>query len=223
MTMNPNDERDEVETLLPWYAKGTLDAVNRQRVEEALSRWPQLRESLRLVEEDRDETIALNEGLSAPSPDAWARIVAATAAEPRRRTANARFAWLARFFGLGAEPNLTRLAWIGAAVAAVILAQGAAILALALTPSRSGATYQTATAKPKEGAEVLITFAPDARISDISAFLKERHGSIDEGPRSNWYSVRFGNKRLSTEETNALVEELRAFPIVQSAQPGGGD
>ena len=68
---------------------------------------------------------------------------------------------------------------------------------------------------------MLITFAPDARIGDISAFLKERHGSIDEGPRSNWYSVRFGNRRLSTEETNALVEELRASPIVQSVQPGG--
>jgi len=212
MTMNPNDERDEAETLLPWYAKGTLDAVNRLRVEEALSRWPELRESLRLVEEDRNETIALNEGLGAPSPEAWARIFAVTAAEQRRPTVSARLLSLVRVFGLGAEPNPTRLAWIGAAAAVV-----------ALAPSRSGATYQTATAKSKEGAEVLITFAPGARISDISAFLKERHGSIDEGPRNNWYSVRFGNRRLSTEETNALVEELRASPIVQSVQPGGGD
>ena len=54
MTMNPNDERDEAETLLPWYAKGALDAVNRQRVEDALSRWPELRESLRLVQEDQE-------------------------------------------------------------------------------------------------------------------------------------------------------------------------
>ncbi len=219
MTMNPNDERDEAETLLPWYAKGALDAVNRQRVEDALSRWPELRESLRLVQEDRDETIALNEGLGAPGPEAWARIISATRAEPRRPTTSARLASLARIFGLGAETNPTRLAWIGAAAAVVIIIQGAAIITLA--PSRSGAAYQTATTKSKEGAELLITFAPDARIGDISAFLKERHGSIDEGPRSNWYSVRFGNRRLSTEETNALVEELRASPIVQSVQPGG--
>jgi len=221
MTTNANDDRDAMEALLPWYAMGTLDDANRKRVEEALSRWPELRESLRLVEADRDETIALNEGLGAPGPDAWARIFAATAAEPRRPTASARFGSLARTFGLGAEADPSRLAWIGAAAAVVILVQGAAIFAL--LPSRSGGTYQTATAKPNEGAEVLITFAPDTRISDISAFLKDRHGSIDDGPRSGMYRVRFGDKRLSTEETNALINDLRASPIVRLALPGGGD
>ncbi len=221
MTTNPNDERDEMETLLSWYATGTLDAARRKRVEEALSRWPELRESLRLVEEDRCETIALNEGLSAPTPDAWARILTATEAEPRRRTASGRLASLARVFGLGAEPNPTRLAWIGAAAAIVILIQGAALLAL--VTSQSGASYQTATAKPQEGAEILIAFAPDARIADISAFLQQRRGSIDEGPRGGMYRVRFGDRRLSKEETDALIKDLRASPIVRLALPGSGD
>jgi hypothetical protein len=220
MTTNPNHERDAVEMLLPWYAAGTLDGADRRRVEEALSRWPELRESLRLVEEDRNETIALNEGLGAPGPDAWARILATTAGAPRRPTANARLASLASVLGLSAQPRPTRLAWIAAAAALVIVVQGATIVALA--PWRSGATYQTATAKPREGAEVLLAFAPDARIDEISAFLEARHGSIDEGPRGGMYRVRFGDKRLSTEERDALVKDLRAAPIVRMALPGGG-
>jgi hypothetical protein len=146
VTTNPNDERDAVEALLPWYATGRLDEQNRQRVEEALVRWPGLRESLRLVEEDRSETIAVNEGFGAPGPDAWARILGATASEPQRSTVNARLASLARVFGLGAEPNPTRLAWIGSAAAIVILIEGATIFALA--PSRRDVSYQATTAKP---------------------------------------------------------------------------
>ena len=187
MTMNPNEERDAVEALLPWYATGTLDEPNRRQVEEALLRWPELRESLRLVEEDRSETVAVNEDLGAPSPRAWTRISAAMEADPRRRPATGRFASLARLLGLGADRHPTRVAWIASAAALVIIVEGTAILALA--PSRSGATYQTATEKPKEGTEVLIAFASDARISDISAFLQERHGSIDEGPRGGMYRV----------------------------------
>jgi hypothetical protein len=218
MTTNPNGERDAVEALLPWYATGKLDEPDRRQVEEALLRWPELRESLRLAEEEQAETIAANESLGAPGPRAWAHISAAIAAEPRRPPASARFASsLARLLGLGAEPHPTRLAWIAAAAALVIVAEGGAILALA--PWRSGATYQTATEKPKEGTEVLIAFVPDARIREISAFLEARHGSIDEGPRGGMYRVRFGDKRLSTEERDALIKDLRAEPIVGMALP----
>ena len=158
--------------------------------------------------------------LGAPSPRAWARISAAMAAEPRRPPASARFASsLTRLLELGAEARPTRLAWIAATAALVIVAEGGALLALA--PWRGDAVYQAATAKPGEGAEVLIAFAPDVRISDISAFLQERHGSIDEGPRGDMYRVRFGDKRLSAEETDALVKDLRAVPIVRLALPGG--
>ena len=219
MTTNPNEQRDAVEALLPWYATGTLDEPNRRQVEEALLRWPELRASLRLVEEDLSETVAVNEGLGAPSPRAWTRISAAMEADPRRCPASVRFASLARLLGLGAEAQPTRIAWIAAAAALVIVVEGAAIVALA--PSRSDTTYRTATEKPKEGTDVLIAFAPDARISDISAFLEERHASIDEGPRGGMYRVGFGDRRLSKEETEALIKNLRASPLVRLALPGG--
>jgi hypothetical protein len=218
MTTNPNEERDAAEALIPWYATRALDEPDRRQVEEALRRWPELRESLRLAEEERAETIAANETLGAPSPRAWARVSAAMAAEPRRLPAGVRFASsLARLLGLGSEARPTRLAWIAAAAALVIVAEGAL---LALAPWRSGAAYETAAEKPKEGTEVLIAFAPDARIGEISAFLAARHGSIDEGPRGGMYRVRFGDKHLSAEETEALIKDLRASPIVRMALPG---
>lgn len=219
MTTNPNEERDAAEALIPWYATGALDEPDRRQVEEALMRWPELRESLRLAKEEQAETIAANENLGAPTPRAWARVSAAMAVEPRRSPASAWFASsLARLLGLGGEARPTRLAWIAAAAALVIVAEGGAVLALA--PWRSGATYQTATEKPKEGTEVLIAFVPDARIGEISAFLEARHGSIDEGPRGGMYQVRFRDKRLSLEERDALVKDLRAAPIVRMALPG---
>jgi hypothetical protein len=37
------------------------------------------------------------------------------------------------------------------------------------------------------------------------------------------YRVRFGDRRLSKEDTNALIKDLSAFPIVRLALPGSGD
>jgi anti-sigma factor RsiW len=221
MTENQNEKRDEIEALLPWYATGKLATTDRTRVEEALAQSPELQASLRLIEQDREETVALNESLPSPAGDGWARIAAAISAEPRSRGAGSDVAFLANLLGLGPEPNRMRLVMIGAAAAIVIALQGAAIVAL--LPARTGAVYRTATAHSTAGAEALIAFVPDARISDVGAFLQERHGSIDEGPRGGMYRVRFGDRPLSHEEMNALIKDLSASPIVRLALPGGGE
>jgi len=219
MTENQNEKCDEIEALLPWYATGKLESADRRRVEEALAQSPELQTSLRLIEQDREETVALNESLPFPTGDGWARVAVAISAEPRRHRARSGVAFLANLLGLGPEPNRMRLAMIGAAAAIVIAAQGAAIVAL--LPSRTGAVYGAATARPTSGAEVLIAFAPDARIADVSAFLQERHGSIDEGPRSGMYRVRFGDRRLSKDAMDALIKDLSALPIVRMVLPSG--
>ena len=217
MTTNPHDEPDEIEALLPWYASGALDASGRRRVEEALSSRPELRESLRTVEEDRDQAIALNESLGAPRAGVWTRVLAAAAAEPRRASLASRFA---AAIGLGSASNPRRLAWAAAAAAIVIAVEGAAIIAL--LPSHSREAYRTASAEAQAGAEVLIAFAPDARIDQISAFLKERGASIEEGPRGGMYRVRIGDKRLTQDEMSALLKSLGASPLVRAALPAGG-
>src|SRR5271163_4098717 len=138
MAMTP-DPNDEIEALLPWHVAGTLDARDAKRVDEALAGRPDLSASLALIHEDRDETIALNERLGAPSGAVWARVMATAKAEPRKPRLSAR---LASLLGLGAGGNPARLAWAAAAAAVVILLQGAAIVSL--LPDTRGSSFRTA-------------------------------------------------------------------------------
>jgi anti-sigma-K factor RskA len=217
MTPDPEGQMDEIEALLPWYAAGTLDARDAKRVDEALADRPDLAASLALIKEDRDETIALNERLGAPSGAAWARVLATAKIEPRKIGL---FARLGAVLGLGAGGNPTRLAWAAAAAAVVILLQAAAIVAL--LPDSRGASYRTASeAPPKaEGANVIVAFAPDARLEEVGAWLKEHDASIVEGPRGGgMYRLRVGDKVLKPDEMAALLAELGKAPVVRAVLP----
>jgi anti-sigma factor RsiW len=220
MTRNRKEEVDAIEALLPWYAAGTLDPREAKRVEEALARRPDLRASLEIAREDRDETIALNQALGAPGPAAWTRVLAAVQAEPRKPSLKAR---LAALVGLGAEPRPRRLAWAGAAAAIVIALQAATILSL--LPAAKGPGYQTAsqTSATPEGASVLVSFAPDARLDQVSLWLQQHHASIVEGPRGGLYRVRVGDKSLTKEQISTLAAELGATPLVRMVLPAAGE
>jgi len=222
MTTHRSDQIYAIEDLLPWYAAGTLDPLDAKRVEEELARRPELRASLDLVREDRDETIVLNESLGAPSPAAWTRVLAAARAEPRKPTLKARLMSLTSLVGLGAEPQPRRLAWVGVAAAIVIALQAATILSL--LPAR-GPGFQTASeaSAPAGGASVLVSFAPDARLDQVGAWLQQHHASIVEGPRAGMYRLRVGDKSLTGDETAALVAELSASPLVRMALPAAGE
>jgi anti-sigma factor RsiW len=223
MTTDRKDQIDAIEDLLPWYAAGTLDPLDARRVEEELARRPELRASLDLVREDRDETIALNEALGAPGGAAWLRVLAAVRAEPRKPTLKARLMSLAGLVGLGAEPQPRRLAWAGAAAAIVIALQATAILSL--LPAAKGPGYHVASeaGAPAGGASVLVAFAPDARLDQVGAWLQQHHASIVEGPRGGLYRLRVGDKSLTRDETAALAAELAATPLVRMALPATGE
>jgi len=223
MTTDRQEEIEAIEAMLPWYAAGTLDPRDVERVEDALARSPALRASLRLVQEDRDETVALNESLGAPGAAAWARVLAVATAEPRKPSLKTRLASLADLLGLGAEPNRARLAWAGAAAAIVIVLQAATILSL--LPVAKGPGYQTASEAPvaAEGANVLVAFAPDARLDQVGAWLQEHHASIVDGPRGGLYRLRVGDKSLSKDQMSALEAELAASPLVRTVLPAAGE
>ena len=216
MTTDPHVDVEAIEALLPWYAAGTLDPDDVRRVEEALARRPELQASLRVIREDRDETIALNESLGAPSSRAWAKVLAAVEAAPRKPSLTAR---LAAFVGLGAQPSPTRLAWATAAAAFVILLESAAIVTM--LPGAGGPGYRTASESPSAaaGAAVLVTFAPEARLDQVGQWLQERHATIVDGPRGGFYRLRVGDKPLSKAEMSALVAELATSPLVRAVLP----
>src|SRR5829696_5214927 len=82
-------ERQEIESLLPWHAAGTLSRRDAQRVEQALATDHDLARQYETVREELAETIRLNESLGAPSARAMERLFAAIDAEPapqRRRS-----------------------------------------------------------------------------------------------------------------------------------------
>ena len=67
------DDRQEIESLLPWHAAGTLSRRDAERVERALASDRELARRFDLVREELAETIVLNESLGAPSGRAPAR------------------------------------------------------------------------------------------------------------------------------------------------------
>jgi len=213
-----NEDVDDVDALLPWYAAGALSADKRAKVEVALGQRPELRASLATIEEDRGETIALNEALGAPGPDAWARVLHGVQAAPRKPGLAER---LVTWFGLG-EARFAPLALAGAAAALVILLQAGAIVALLPSMQKTTSEFGAATsAIVPQGADVLVTFSPQATIADVSAFLSENGATVVSGPKpGGLYELRVGDKPLSKPELDALLKTLANSSVVKLALPG---
>ena len=214
------DAQDPVEALLPWHAAGTLDPATANRVEEALARDSALQASLRLIQEDRAETIAMNQSLGAPGGDVWARVLAAAQAEPRKPSLGTALATLGALIGLWGEHTRSRIAWARAVAAMVILVQGATIVYL--LPATKDANYQTASEQSalSDGTTVLVSFAPEARLNQVVQLLQKRGASIIEGPRGGgMFRVRVGGKGLTSEQLGAIVADLRSEPNVRLVLP----
>src|SRR5665213_2858898 len=80
-----DNERKDIEELLPWYAAGTLSRRDAQRVEAAMASDAELARRLTLAREELGQTIHLNETLGAPSVRAMEQLFAKIDAEPARK------------------------------------------------------------------------------------------------------------------------------------------
>jgi anti-sigma factor RsiW len=81
--VNNEHQRSDIETLLPWYAAGTLGRNEAAEVEQALADDAELVRRLALIREECAATVAANESLGGPSARAADKLFAAIAAEPR--------------------------------------------------------------------------------------------------------------------------------------------
>ena len=215
--MAMSETLDEIEALLPWYAAGALSDKERAQVDAALVARPELRVSLASIEEDRDETVALNEAHGAPSPDVWARILNGVEAAPRKPSLAER---LATWFGFAEAPGAGRLAWAAVAAAVVILLQAGAIVSLLPSADKAKSGYGTVTVAPT-AADVLVAFAPEAKLADLTAFLKANQATVVGGPKAGGlYELRIGDKALTKPEIDALLKTMSASPVVKMALPG---
>jgi hypothetical protein len=219
-------EPSEIEMLLPFHAAGTLNARDARRVEEALTRDPELAGQYAVIREEYAETIHLNESLGAPSARAMQKLFAAIDAEPGRKPSGS-LNFSTRFAGFFASLSPRTLAW-SASLAALALLLQAGVIGAVLVKNQT-ATFQTASLSTNEpitrdlgsGAppRALVRFAPDARVADITALLDSYQASIVDGAKGGMFRLQFGNRPMTKDEVAGLMGRLQKEKIVSLAVP----
>src|SRR5271169_1309643 len=207
MISEGNMEPTEIETLLPWYAAGTLRRRDRQRVEDALRYDPALAHHADLVREELAETISFNESLGVPSARCMDRLMAAIDAETTAaRKRNSARAFAASF-----------------AVAAIAL-QAFLLVSMATKPQTP---FETASLNPTvtgHGTFAMVRFAREASAGEITHFLEDYQATLVDGPKpGGFYRVRIAVKSLAKEELARIVSRMRQERVVESANAGDSD
>jgi anti-sigma factor RsiW len=222
MAMNKKvleQEPGDIEALLPWHAAGTLSARDTRRVEDALARDPLLAKQYAVIREEYAETIALNESLGAPSARAMQKLFAAIDAEPARKPSVSLniSARIAEFFA-GLSPRT--LAYSAAFGAVLMLVQAGVIGAI--LAKQQGGTFQTASLsgpRQETGPQAFVRFTPDARVSDITAFLEANQATIINSTAGGMFRLQFGDKPMSKQEIAGLMARLQNEKIINLAAP----
>jgi anti-sigma-K factor RskA len=204
-------ERQEIETLLPWHAAGTLSRREALRVEQALASDRELAQHYTVVCEELNETIHLNESLGAPSARAMERLLAAIEAEaPAPRRSSFDLAGRISEFLSGFSPRT--LAWSATAAAVAILVQ-AAVLTSVVIKDQAGQNFGLASHGTNDGTLAVVRFAPQASVADITKFLDAHKAVMVDGPnmqKGGLYSIRLAVTGLPKAELVNLVQRMQA-------------
>ena len=204
-----NKERDDLETLLPWHAAGTLNRRDAERVEKALANDRELLRRFNLAREELNETIHLNETLGAPSARAMEKLFAAIDAEPVRKP-KVSFDLAGRLASFVASFSPRTLALAGAVGALAIVLQ-AGVITTGLIKHESGtevASKQDTVSQPEmasadvsDGTLAAIRFAPKADVGQITAFLLANKASMIDGPLTGGiYTIRLPESGKAKED-----------------------
>ena len=221
MTTKKPSAQDAIAELAPFYVAGALSADEAARFEAELARDPDLRRNVAAARAERDEVLALNEILPAPSPHALEKVLGLIDAEPERKPS----LWSRLDIGsaLGEMFSPRALGW-AAAAAFLLVSIEAGILTLQPSPKPVDG-YATASRNdaPTQGggAFALIAFEPKANAEAVSALLAATGAQIVEGPRAGgFYRIRLGGPDLPPAETRRRLDALRqARAVVRFAEP----
>jgi hypothetical protein len=209
-------ERDEIEALMPWYVSGKLDASSRAGVERYLEAHPEDRAHLALVREESDATIAANEAILAPGPEALDRLRASIASAPRGQPLWAQLSERLADWISGLAPPQVAFA---AAIAALVLVLQAAAIGALIMERVAAPAYQTASDGEivADGIELLVGFAETATAGEISALLRQLDAVVVDGPRAGLYRLRLPDQE--DEGGKAATELLKKSGVVTIVLP----
>ena len=221
-----NTEREDIETLLPWFEKGQLDAQEMERVEAYLAAHPEMQNQISLIAEERGETVLLNEARGAPSAGALDRLMDSIEKEESMNPSLASMkpalkGWMSKLFGM---PIPAPIQWAASAAAILIVAQGIALGVLMTSDVSRGPGYETASGaaqKVAAGSFALVQFAEDAKAEDINGLLTEMGLSIVDGPKPGGvYRVRLSNAQLEDAKRDTILKELLSHEgLIETAVP----
>ncbi|MER8404539.1 anti-sigma factor [Mesorhizobium sp. M1307] len=206
--------RDEMEMLLPFYLNGSLEGTELEAIEEWLASDPAAMAALGEAEAEFSGTAAANEAIRPPA-DALSRFAKALDAEAGPSRAPAASSWLAqawsRFMAVPAG-----VAWAAAAVLlALVVAQS-----FVQTGNRGGdfeiAGSEDGLAKMPFA---LVKFKPDAKLSDIVAFLDQNQLKIAGGPTADGV-FRVGVPAKTAADYQKLLGLIAAQPFTEAALEG---
>lgn len=186
-----DDPHERVEMLLPWYAKGQLDADEHAEVERHLAVCPRCRD-------ERDVEDRLRVELSSLPP--------AFAGDWDRMRGRMRVAAIAP-----RKTPLWRQPWVIAAQAACLM------LAVTLIPARSPEPGYHALGTPgvAQPGNLIVMFRPDASEQDMRRVLTASGARIVDGPTAAGAYV----LRVPPAAREAALGRLRGQAAVTLAQP----
>jgi anti-sigma-K factor RskA len=212
-------EPGDIETLLPWYAVGTLRRRDRQRVEEALREDAEKSRYIDLVREELAESIHLNETLGAPPPQALDRLMSAIDAETvaaRRHAPGTAATWLTGFFA-----NLSpRTMAVAASFGVLAIALQSFLIVDVFTKPQASGPAAVASAEHHHGTFAMVRFARQASAAEITNFLENYQAALVDGPTpGGLYRVRIAMTSLAKEEMSRVISRMRQDRIVESAEP----
>jgi hypothetical protein len=213
-------EREEIETLLPWHAAGTLSRRDAERVEQALATDQELARRFSLVREELAETIHLNESLGAPSTRAMEKLFAAIDAEGTTiRKPSILFDLRTRISEFFASFAPRTVAFAGLAAALVILLQAGVIGSMLVESNDKSMSVASAPPQKVESVDLLVTFVPQATADQVTKFLHDHRATIVDGPKGpGMYKLRFEADGAPKEETDRVVKELQQSRNIVSSE-----
>lgn len=214
-------EPHDVDLLAPWRATGRLGAEDTAALERMLAEDPSLARRLDVAMEERDDTVALNEALPAPSRASLDRLFERIEAHEASRAPRAAgvMRWLSSKLTALSPGTLA----FGATAAALVIALQAGFLTRAYLGG-GGAAYETAsdgTTVVVAGTTALVAFQPTATSADVAKLLTEAKAEIVGGPKAGGvFVVRLSSKPMTGDEVAAAIKRLRdATAVVRFASP----
>jgi hypothetical protein len=213
--MNQDEEREEIEKLLPWYVTRRLGRADVSRVEGYLRQHPDMLTQLDLIRSEREATVRANAAIGLPSagmPEQWL----ASLPSARRAAARGRPS-LGRFLSM---PAASRLQW----AALVALASAQAALIAGLLVFGDATTYRVAAGPPPgDRLSALVAFADEAKAAAIARLLIEFDANIVDGPKPGGvYKIKVRSSGISRAAQQALLVRLaERRDVIRIVLPSG--